>query len=141
MILHHRGSVSTIVAHDTPPLWLSIHRHGSWYPTVVAHDTHHHGLVSTVVAHDTPLSWLMILHCCGLVPTVVAHDTPPSWLSIHRRRSVHFIQGDNHLVRGSNPYGVSVTYFSSIILNLSTVSQLFIAGLSYFIRPGGQIDY
>ena len=43
---HRRGSVSTVVAHDTPPSWLMIlHRRGS---------------VSTVVAHDTPPSWLGI---------------------------------------------------------------------------------
>ena len=29
MIPHHRGSVSTAVAHDTPLSWLGIHRHGS----------------------------------------------------------------------------------------------------------------
>ena len=122
MILHRRGSVSTVVAHDTPPSWLGIHRRGSWYSTVVAryppswlmilhrrgsvstvvaHDTppswlgiHRRGSwYPTIVAHDTPPSWLMILHRRGSVSTVVAHDTPPSWLGIHRRGSVHFIQG------------------------------------------------
>ena len=59
MILHCRGSVSTIVADDTPPSWLGIHRCGS---------------VSTVVADYTPPSWLGIQHR-GSVPTVVAQYT------------------------------------------------------------------
>ena len=28
MMLHRRDLVSTVVAHDTPPLWLGIHRRG-----------------------------------------------------------------------------------------------------------------
>ena len=36
----------------------------------------------------------MILHRHDSVSTFLAHDTPPSWLGIHRRGSVHFIQGD-----------------------------------------------
>ena len=69
---HRRGSVSTIVTHDTPQSWLSIHRRGSRYSTVMAR---------------YPPSWLMILHRRGSVSTDVAHDTPPSWLGIHRHGS------------------------------------------------------
>ena len=78
MILYRRGSVSTVVAHDTLPLCSVF--------TVVAHDTLPLCSVFTVVAHDT-------LPLCSVF-TVVAHDTLPSWLGIHRRGSVHFIQGD-----------------------------------------------
>ena len=94
MIPHRRGSVSTIVDHDTPPPWLAIHRRAhdtppSWLmiphrrgsvSTIVDHMIpHRRGSVSTVVAHDTPPSWLMILHRRGLVSTIVARY-PPSWL-------------------------------------------------------------
>ena len=84
----------TISSIGLPPSWLSIHRRGSWYSTVVAQYPpswlmipHRHGSVSTMVAHDTPPSWLMILHRHGSVSTIVAHDTPPSWLGIHCRCS------------------------------------------------------